>query len=148
MLRQQRFQFPLRHDARTAGGAVCGDVGVFPVHQVGVEDHSGEVAGEPGVTGAAAERPDPLERATLHLHRGRQQTATIEGRGGRDIDRLCLHRLVRLGLTFDHLHFHPGQRQLPCQHQADRSGAGHCHVITGHHPHRSIYEQCSCQLEQ
>ena len=60
--------------AAAVGGGVCGEVGIGPVDEVGVEDHPGEVSGEP--------------RARCP---GGQQTAAVERFGRRNVDRLRLH---------------------------------------------------------
>jgi hypothetical protein len=51
---QQRLQLGLRHHPRPVSGGVRGEVGIGPVHEVGVEDHSREVPGEPRLGRAPA----------------------------------------------------------------------------------------------
>nr|BBJ48337.1 hypothetical protein SAVMC3_09660 [Streptomyces avermitilis] len=161
MVGEQLFQLTLRHQPRSVGRGVRGEVGIGPVHEVGVEDHPREVPGEPRVgrspalTGCpvvdhAGERSHPLEHLSLHLFGGRQQAAAVECLGRRHVDRLRLHRLVRLGPSLEYLHRRPGERQLRGEHEAHRPGAdhGHVHILVHIHVHEqcSIYERCSCQV--
>ncbi|GAB3577773.1 hypothetical protein GCM10027445_44000 [Amycolatopsis endophytica] len=55
---------------------VRGEVGIGPVHEIGIEDHSGEVPGEPRRVHAPVHLP-------LHRFDGGQQTAAIERLGSR-----------------------------------------------------------------
>jgi hypothetical protein len=160
MLGEQLLQFTLRHHPRSGGRGVRGEVGIGPVHEVGVEAHSCEVPGEPRVgcspalagrlvVAPAGERPHPFEHLSLHLFGGGQQAAPVECLGRRHVDRLRLHRLVRLGPSLEYLHRRPGERQLRGEHEAHRPGSdhGHVHILFRIHCHeqRSIYERCSCQ---
>ncbi len=156
VLGEQGLQLALRHHPRPGGRGVRGDVGIGPVHQVGVEHHPGEVPGEPRVgrppvagLGRAAVGPDPFQHVALHLFGGGQQAAAVERLGRRHVDALRLQRGLRFGQSFEHPHRRPGKRQLGGEHQAHRSCSdhGHVHVLIVRHEHCSIYERRSCQAK-